>query len=537
MSLILYCCKEGILAIPVTVVARRKDFGHTALLVYHTLVCIGTIGIYPLSIFYPHHNQHHSVSFAMGAMDRGLPLALGTLAVSSGLALLTFDILFSISLSREAPESGVRIVAIVASGVEGVAISTLVGLVVRQIRYRSQIQDLGYGRRCTYSLAGVGGILGTAAAAASATTFGLLRSKPILSNVQFGSTVEHLIVGGFVAWAAALVSLAAFIICMLVMQRRDFQQHIRPYRSEIERQDEAVVEDMELPSTPKSRRALTDREKTPNETKTPPTSSERSRSGSIRSSLSHVMRPVTSKTRLVSKSSPYRGPSVESHRESDSIADDGFDSWDTSTVDAQSRQAVEQVSPTPPRFLETIPASPTGSRSPSPGFPLDLQPPSKTRRRSRSFSPSTSYKDLSNLPQATSPDSPRHEGHIHPLFRTDSPTPPPSATPGTQVVAAPGNGLLISDRQSIRSLTRMRSGSLPASSIIHSPSLDSIRAAIEREERGRDHEQTDVGVERTLTPPIPDFVMHGTPRNSMQGYARRKVSARGLNKVGEDVEV
>jgi len=81
----------------------------------------------------------------------------------------------------------------------------------------------------------------------------------------------------------------------------------------------------------------------------------------------------------------------------------------------------------------------------------------------------------------------------------------------------------------------MRSGSLPASPLFHSPSLDSIRAAIEREERGHTEEKEVIG-ERTLTPPIPDFVMHGTPRSSMQGYARRKVSARGLNKVGEDAE-
>jgi hypothetical protein len=43
-----------------------------------------------------------------------------------------------------------------------------------------------------------------------------------------------------------------------------------------------------------------------------------------------------------------------------------------------------------------------------------------------------------------------------------------------------------------------------------------------------------VGGERTLTPPIPDFILNGGPRNSTTGYNLRKKTQAGLGKVGED---
>ena len=80
----------------------------------------------------------------------------------------------------------------------------------------------------------------------------------------------------------------------------------------------------------------------------------------------------------------------------------------------------------------------------------------------------------------------------------------------------------------MRSLKRMRSGSLPSSPLMHQDSLDSIRKAIEREEG----DMVEEGVERQLTPPIPEWILSGAPpRNSMSGYSRRK--GVGLDKVGE----
>lgn len=474
-------------------------------------------------------------------VQRALPLALGALAVASGAALVTFDIIFAVTLSSASSPTDTRVTAIVSSGLGSVTVALLLLLLGRQVRYRNgaHIQDFGHGRQHTYLLAGFAGVFGVLSAVASAFVLAMMRSRVSeLPKMIISSPTESLVAGGFIVWAVALLSQAVFIICMVIIQRRDFQQQIRPYQPETT---------PEAPESPESEmketrpRALSApgseyRGSASMESKSPPPSSGRSRAGSdtmasFRSSLSQVVRPITSKTKLINNKSPYRPTSIDSsHRDTSISIEDGFDSWDTSTVDAQSRQAVESASPTPPRFLETIPASPTGSRSPSPGFPLDLEPP-KTRKRSRSYSPANSYRDLPRTRTTSPTESMNNEAHIHPLFRTDSPTPPPAATPGTIVTAAPGAGQVISDRASIRSIHRMRSGSLPSSPLMHQDSLDSIRKAIEREELEKPEES---GGERTLTPPIPDWILQGAPpRNSMSASNKSRRKAAGLGKVGE----
>jgi len=201
------------------------------------------------------------------------------------------------------------------------------------------------------------------------------------------TSTQSLVEGKFIVWAVALFSQAIFIICMVIIWRRDFQQQIQSYQTE---SSEPPSEIQETPRAASVRGNEYPR-KASIESKSLPSLGGRSRAGSdtmpsLRASVSQVVHPLTPKTKLTSKS--QHGPtSIESSTWDTSISvEDGFDSWDTSTVDAQSRQAVESASPTPPRFLETIPASPATSRSPSPGFPLDQEPP-KQRKRSRSYSP------------------------------------------------------------------------------------------------------------------------------------------------------
>ncbi|KAF8850864.1 hypothetical protein BDZ45DRAFT_168112 [Acephala macrosclerotiorum] len=477
-------------------------------------------------------------------ISRVLPLTLGALAVSSEVAMLTFDIIFAVTLSRSSSPVNTRAVAIVASVLSSITVALLLLLVGRQIRYRNgaHIQDFGHGRQHTYLLAGFGGVFGVLSAVVSAVLLGIMRTKIAdLPKRTIQSSTGNLVTGAFIVWAISLLSQAVFIICMMIIQKRDFQQQIQPYRANPE-EPELFPEMVKTRPRASSVQRSSHRATPSLESKSPPPSSGRSRAGSdtvssFRSSISQVVRPITSKTKLIQNNhrSPYRPQSTRSidssPRDTSISVEDGFDSWDTSAVDSQSREAVASASPTPPRFLETIPASPTGSRSPSPGFPLDLEPP-KQRKRSRSYSPANSYRDLPRTARtASSPtESVNAEAHIHPLFRTDSPTPPPAATPGTIVTAAPGAGQVISDRHSIRSIHRMRSGSLPSSPIAHNPSLDSIRRAMEREELDRLEE---AGQERSLTPPIPDFILNGGPRNSMQGYNARKKPQAGLGKLGE----
>ncbi|KEY69645.1 hypothetical protein S7711_07685 [Stachybotrys chartarum IBT 7711] len=171
-----------------------------------------------------------------------------------------------------------------------------------------------------------------------------------------------------------------------------------------------------------------------------------SSNGSLASSVSHAMRSSSSKTKLLSTREKRRDSSLDSnsHRRSADVSD----AWDMSDAG---------LDPPKGRFLETIPASPTISRTPSPVLPDDLELP-MAARRSRSYSPVARTRTR-EPPERTNSSS--SELHIHPLFRSDSPTPPPLATPGTVVLAAPQAGHVIVHRESIKSLRRMRSGSLP----------------------------------------------------------------------------
>ncbi|TVY16753.1 hypothetical protein LARI1_G007530 [Lachnellula arida] len=467
-------------------------------------------------------------------VPRALSLGLGAWAVLSEIAMLTFDIIFAVALDRNNSPVGVNVIAIVSSGLSGTTVAVLLMLLGRQVQYRSgsHIQDFGHGRLHTYLLAGFAAGFGILSAATSAVVLVMMRSRVGDRQQEIiNAPTKDRVTGAFVVWAISLLSEGLFVIYMVIIQRRDFQQQIQRYRASMSHTFP------QMQSTPRlqapSMQESIDREFSM-ESRRPPSSSSRPQSGSdekssIRSSISQVVRPITSKTTLIPNNhKPSQRPTSIESSQRDASMEDSFDSWDTSSVDASARQAVEAASPSTQRFLETIPASPTTSRSASPGFPLDLEPP-KTRWRSRSYSPSCTERNRNS--RAESPIG--SEAHIHPLFRTDSPDPPPTTTPGTMVTAAPNAGQLISDRASIRSVQRMRSGSLPASPLVHSDSLDSIRDEMERQELEALEE--DKG-ERSLTPPIPDYILNGGPRNSLSGYNSRKRAQTGLGMVGEALE-
>ncbi|THV55929.1 hypothetical protein BGAL_0002g00850 [Botrytis galanthina] len=472
--------------------------------------------------------------------SKALPLSLGFLALASETVMLIFNIIFSATISKHSTSNKASVSTYVATGLGVVTEALLVLLVIRQIKYQNHIQDRGNGRLRIYLFAGLTSIFTGLSAIATALSLCLMRQNlSLLPKIIISSPAQSMTMGGFVIWAISLASQAVFLICLVVIQRKDFHQQIQPYITESEAH---ISSEMQQRSQPQSLNDGSEYGRNGSiESKTQWSNSGRSRSGSdpkrsmgsFRSSISHVVRPITSKTRLIHSNSQrshhFRPSSIDStYRETTERTEDDFDSWNTSGVDAQSRQVIESASPSPPRFLETIPASPTGSRSPSPGFPLDLEPPRSTR--SRSYSPAASIRSERSLYRARqggmSPEGTREE-NIHPLFRSDSPSPAPAATAETIITAAPGAGsITLSDVHSIRSINRLRSESLPP--LMHNPSLDSIRRAIEQEDMGISEE---VEGERSLTPPIPEWILGAGPRTSMSEYNRKK--AMSLSRGGK----
>ena len=266
-----------------------------------------------------------------------------------------------------------------------------------------------------------------------------------------------------------------------------------------------------------------------------PSSIRSDATSSLRSSFSTTQRPSSSKRRIMLREISHRQSSRTSSFDSPSrrpSQEEDFDSWDTSAVSKQVRETVLHTkaiskgsglepipgsrSPSPAKALEgpffptspsiTPPASPlpqptVSQRSSAPTSPLER--PSDLPKFSSVFSPMSSLSsslpatprppDISRPSSRSGPIShagsvavPRSrqgsrsrapsEDHIHPLFRTSSPTPPPSASANTNVTAAPEAGQLINERM----LKRMRSGSLPSISSPlmrseSSPDISSIR--------------------------------------------------------------
>ena len=155
---------------------------------------------------------------------------------------------------------------------------------------------------------------------------------------------------------------------------------------------------------------------------------------------------------------------------------------------------------TPPELPKLQTAFPTGS------FQNGISP----------LSSSPVLPIMRNIPRpmsTTSPITPA-EGHIHPLFRTTSPSPAPSPSLGTIVTAAPEAGQLINEHALKR--IRSRSGSLP-----------SIRNTLIRSESSPEMRTRSIAVMTASDPPP-------VPRRSMSRPAPRSLHQRKRSVSFED---
>ena len=186
---------------------------------------------------------------------------------------------------------------------------------------------------------------------------------------------------------------------------------------------------------------------------------------SLRYSVNQVIRPMTSKTKLLLRhpSLSRDSYSLYAGRETSMDAimpDDGFESWDTSRVEHIDES--DFLRKTSRIRLETIP----GSRPVSPAKPLDGPFPEDSHesvhlpespRHSPFGSPSSETSSLRfSSPQAQR-DSGIDQSHIHPLFRSESPVPPPIASPGTVITASPYAGQVVSSEHQTFAPRRLHS--------------------------------------------------------------------------------
>ncbi|KAI1173769.1 hypothetical protein F4777DRAFT_424793 [Nemania sp. FL0916] len=449
------------------------------------------------------------------------PIVIGLVALLATAATLALEVIFAYGLWSST--SAAKIIAVIAFAAEAIVVILLMTKFVRYIRGANSHRwsDLW---SVWFALDLIASVV---ASAVSAALLIVITRAPDVPKDILNMSLTYLLIGTAVALGFAFTSQLLFVVVYFVLHRLpDSDQALSLHTNEEGRLSpqfpmriKSVPYDRTKPALSQTR--LNERYSSEYPSR-PGTSSGRSAAETISSfsgSLSNVVRPMGSRTRLLSSSSRTgrRLGSLDSnaYRDRFSVTEDGFDSWDTSSVDPHHRQMVlETSSPIRPRFLETIPASPTTSRSPSPGCPLDLEPP-KGSQRNRSHSPAPRVRpDRPPMPSES-------ELHIHPLFRTDSPGPPPATTPGTIVIAAPNAGQFITGK----SITRMRSGSLPnsPSPLSRQGSYDSARMT-PSPNGDRLRPEDVVPGERKMTPPIPDWVLNGGSRSNLaenQGKSRR----------------
>ncbi|KAJ9636083.1 uncharacterized protein PV06_01221 [Exophiala oligosperma] len=277
-----------------------------------------------------------------------------------------------------------------------------------------------------------------------------------------------------------------------------------------------------------------------------------SRGGSIAMSSATRVGPSSSRTKLIrhsNRSSFDTGPFPAAEAKA---IDSAFDSWDTSSVHQEMRAAIHSSPPPPRHGLEPIP----GSRPDSPADALDgpflPQSPVSSSPPHAATSDTATVVGWSSSPRqpASSPPSsppnfsrPTSSGQnkppppafhqyknsmpelIHPLFRPNSPHPPPVARAGTMVTASP----LADQPMTPQTLARLRSKTdLSKGHWKAMPSIDKSESETQSNSTSPPDSPTlgspgpSIVDDAELPPILPGFVLSAGSRSSLVGYGKRK---------------
>ncbi|EGY19311.1 uncharacterized protein VDAG_09771 [Verticillium dahliae VdLs.17] len=422
---------------------------------------------------------------------RALPLVIGTVALLATAAILIVHIVLATHISRTSP---VQAAAGVSAALEGLVLIILAWsysryvFTARAVSSRSPVVVFGI------SLAAC--VVATAASIAAVVC--LSKTASDLPHSVMGADQNNFLVGSSTVLGLSFACQIVFISLHFVWTPVPHHRGRLHHADEPRRLPQMHVKSIRYSQT--SPTPICTRDTISMDSRSPPQSSSgRSATetmSSFRSCLSHVVRPVTSKTRLLSTREKYRH-STDSH----SIREDSFDSWDTSTVDLHNRMTPDDEQEHQPR-----------------GFPSTLVPPPRVRGRSRSFSPAR--RPAEQLARARGPGRGQHPP---PSSAPTRPVPPPNVTPGTVVVASPNAGQVISDRKSVR---RMRGSSLAngQSPLSHQSSFEFLpSSSVNEQDEVEEQSEIESPSERKMTPPIPEWILTAGSRSSLTGYQSRKL--------------
>lgn len=400
-----------------------------------------------------------------------LLLALGTLAVSSGLVILITDVI-SIILYQSPSTNKAEVLALVSSTFHGTTL-VLMALLVYQyfMNHKSQHSESLGSKSYLIVFAGASCI---ASSGVTALELALEKTRKGSSALEPKSLrpPESLVLGAVISGAASMISQCAFVICLACLHRkkRTSKIFLSNTSGRSTQMSTSIYTQPSIISSNMQKKYLCNFKSTDLKL----------------SSLKHHS------LKIVEKFSSTRSSLFTSQKDSKVVPESDhlstcqftrshtpnlllldrnnkYHDGDKTSIDINPSQSVESlaipltIKPSNSfKFLETIPASPT---DPSGGedfrsmLPQNPQPIARRNESTRCYSPANSYREPKRYSRSPTPVEVNRESHIHPLFRTDSSDPPPAVTPGTVVTAAPGAGKVISNRASLRSLRSKKSGS------------------------------------------------------------------------------
>ena len=471
------------------------------------------------------------------AMTRNLTTTLtGIVAFLSSTATTVLSILLLAYLTPRRQK--VTSLAVVTVILQCIAICTTVLLIFSHLRAGSRfgLAATKRGRNCCFLLSCL--VVDFVAAATTGVMLGWTYNElQYLQGLLLGQDPADFMLVIIVVYGLAELAMSLFFVCLFWVRRPATDYLPAPIEHVPEMS--TAIRQISRPATTSTVQSHTSRQASLSR---PPSTAPSDGRSSLRSSLSIITRPSSSRSKLIRQHSFTRfsrSSSFDNSTTARPSQDSGFDNWDTSAVSPHLRETVfhssNMATKKPKGALEPIP----GSRSPSPAKALE-GPFFATALESSPPSSPQAQPSISRPPSRQR--SPTSEDHIHPLFRTCSPTPPPTASSGTVVLAAPVAGQLVNERL----LRRMRSGSLPSSPslLVRSesyfdfataptspagevgtptiPDLILVASASEKANRAK-LENRAASTREAVTPPVPEFILNAGEK---RGMARRAVSVR-----------
>lgn len=469
----------------------------------------------------------------------------GSLAGLFTIASTVLNVVFASSIHDVRVLAALRVLLFVASALSLIDVAAIVYFSTLHVKSLN-----------SYSLGGkkrAWGIFtsGTFAAAISICVAGVTLVWLVIKRSQLPTTVlstaPTVLLGvWFASWGASAAS-QIVLYCLLGVWTKEVLKTQRASRLDLDFGIRVPsISMVGRPSTQHTNRSFGSQDAT---LRSPPRTPV-SRGGSITRSSSTRVGPGSSRTKLIPHSNRSSFEPVPFPVGEAITVDSAFDNWDTSSVHHEMRAVLGSSPPVTRSGLETIPGSrpespadafdgPFPPQSPISSSPphaatsdsatvvgwsssprqLPSSPPSSPPNFSR---PTSSGRDKPPPPKFEPFDTSMHE-LIHPLFRPNSPHPPPIARAGTMVTASPLADHLITPR----TLARLRSNTEPSrghwkampsidqsetqsvgTSVPGSPTLGSPGPSI---------------VDEAELPPIlPGFVLSAGSRSSLVGYGKRK---------------